>query len=162
MLSKTQVFLEISQNSQENTSVRVSILIKLQALEHLWWTASVALRNISLTCSTLSESHFYRLFQKHRPQMFFKIGVLKNITMSTKKHLRWSFLLINLGLMPKAKTGTTKSKHSHEAQLSLNSSRRQLWIFGILHTPSLLGKLLLDTRPTLFNKNKGPFKRYYL
>ena len=64
--------------------------------------------------------------------------------------------------MPKAKTGTTKSKHSHEAQLSLNSSRRQLWIFGILHTPSLLGKLLLDTRPTLFNKNKGPFKRYYL
>ena len=36
-----KVFLEISQNSQENTSTRVSLLIKLQAppffTEHLWW-----------------------------------------------------------------------------------------------------------------------------
>ena len=40
--SVKKVFLEISQNSQENTCARVSFLIKLQAyehldIEHLWW-----------------------------------------------------------------------------------------------------------------------------
>ena len=52
MCSVKKVFLEISQNSQENTCARVSFLIKLQALglceihkntfftEHLWATAS--------------------------------------------------------------------------------------------------------------------------
>ena len=33
-------FLEISQNSQENTCARVSFLIMLQAEEHLWATVS--------------------------------------------------------------------------------------------------------------------------
>ena len=32
-----KVFLEISQNSQENTCARASFLIKLQSVEHLWW-----------------------------------------------------------------------------------------------------------------------------
>ena len=39
--SVKKVFLKISQNWQENTCVRVSLLIKLQALpffiEHIWW-----------------------------------------------------------------------------------------------------------------------------
>ena len=38
--SVKKVFLEISQNSQENTCARASFLIKLQApffTEHLWW-----------------------------------------------------------------------------------------------------------------------------
>ena len=43
VLCKT-VFLETSQNSQENTCARVCVLIKLQALgfftEHLWKTVS--------------------------------------------------------------------------------------------------------------------------
>ena len=34
--SVKKMFLEISQNSQENTCARVSFLIKLQALEHLF------------------------------------------------------------------------------------------------------------------------------
>ena len=38
MCSVKKLFLEILQNSQENTCARVSFLIKLQAVkEHLWW-----------------------------------------------------------------------------------------------------------------------------
>ena len=43
-VQRKKVFLEILQNSQENTCARVSFLIKLQAytffIEHLWTTAS--------------------------------------------------------------------------------------------------------------------------
>ena len=52
--SVKKVFLEISQNSQENTCARVSFLIKLQAwpatflTEHLWW---LLLRILLLTAA---------------------------------------------------------------------------------------------------------------
>ena len=43
VVMQEKVFLEISQNSQENTCARASFLIKLQATffaEHVWPTAS--------------------------------------------------------------------------------------------------------------------------
>ena len=52
--SVKKAFLEISQNSQENTCARVSFLIKLQAwpttflTEHLWW---LLLRILLLTAA---------------------------------------------------------------------------------------------------------------
>ena len=52
--SVKKMFLEISQNSQENTCARVSFLIKLQAwtpffIEHLWWLFLLIAKNQILT-----------------------------------------------------------------------------------------------------------------
>ena len=91
------MFLEISQNSQENNHAGVSFLIKLQALAcsfikketlsqvfscefceiykntfftgHLWTTASEFVTKMLI-------------FRSSRSQMFFKIGVLKNFSIS--------------------------------------------------------------------------------
>ena len=68
--SVEKVFLEISQNSQENTCAMVSFFT-----EHLRW---------------LLLSFFARTVEQY--QVFCKKGVLKNFTKFTEKHLRQSFL----------------------------------------------------------------------
>ena len=52
------MFLEISQNSQENTCARVSFLIKLQAWDpgHPWTTASRLTKKESQTPSQLTST----------------------------------------------------------------------------------------------------------
>ena len=65
--SVKKVFLEISQNLQENACVRVSFLIKMLVINLL-----------------------NRSVRSTRFQMFFKKGVLKNFAILTGKHLCWS------------------------------------------------------------------------
>ena len=101
-----KVFLEISQNSQENTCVRVSFLIKLQASEHLFYGTHLVTTSIgSRLCQTFMTKHFAEssMFdawwgpnRSINSQMFSKIRVLKNFAIFTGKHLCWSLSLIKL------------------------------------------------------------------
>ena len=97
------MFLEISQNSQENTCARVSFLIKLQASD-LWHVSlfcmkindkahyietnllfilalSLGLKNVVYTLRTRRGSH---------PDVPYQKAIQKNVTKLTGNHLQWS------------------------------------------------------------------------
>ena len=118
-----KVFLKNSKNSQENTSARVSFLIKLQALgllrstliiEHLWWLLLMAFFFFAkgkrvIKCNFVNIvvgikiiflwkclSNCEVSFQKQPPEVFCEKSILKNFTKFKGKHLCWSLFLINL------------------------------------------------------------------
>ena len=84
---KTAFFLEISQNSQENTCARVSFLIKLQAWNTFFYRKpKAAASGFVLWISWIARSS--------QLQMFFRIGALKNFAIFIGKQLCWSLFLI--------------------------------------------------------------------
>ena len=112
------MFLQISQNSQENSCARVSVLIKLQAetfnfiLKRLWhrcfpvnfvkFLRTAFLQNTSrrlLFCfhwtaicnGSLRNRPISDPIQKQPPEVFCKKGVLRNFAKFTGKHLCQSF-----------------------------------------------------------------------
>ena len=114
-----KMFLETSQNSQENTCASVSILIKLQTLtqvlscefcevskntfftEHLrWLLLNIAVdiwKLFNRLCKLLFDwIQINMIFKSSRSQEFFKIGVYKNFAKFKWKHLCWSLFLIKL------------------------------------------------------------------
>ena len=83
---RRKVFLDILQNSQENTCARVSFLISCRpkAAEHIWATAS---KKIMLSVKWKMEQP---------PEVFYKKAILKDLAIFTGKQLYWSFFLIKL------------------------------------------------------------------
>ena len=57
-------------------------------------------RDVPLVClflkDLLNAPLYFEMYRTSRSQMFFKIGVLKNFTIFTGKHLSWKLFLIKL------------------------------------------------------------------
>ena len=108
--SVKKVFLEISQNSQENTSARVSFLIKLQAWAYNFIKSEALAQVFSFEFCEISKNTFsYRTpplaaFESNffsedlpgdsRPDMFYKKSFSKKISKFTRKLSFWSSFLL--------------------------------------------------------------------
>ena len=102
--SVKMVFLNISQNSQENTCARVSFLIKFEAEACNFIKKETLAQVLSCEFCEISGNTYFTehlratacIFRNSQSQMLFKIGALKNFTNFTGKQLCWHLFLMKL------------------------------------------------------------------